>query len=359
MTINHQQLAAAGDILVVDDSPENLKLMLDVLATVGYRVRAAINGELALRSVQVKAPVLILLDIGMPGLDGFEVCQRLKANKVTQEIPIIFITALTDMSDKIKGFELGAVDYINKPLNAQEVLMRVATHLQLFVTQQQLQVQNIQLREVVAQLECANHALIVAQQQLANYSNDLEQQVAERTQALLEANQKLQKLTEYDYLTGIANRRKFDSFWKDECNRALRQGASLAVILIDIDHFKDYNDYYGHQAGDICLQRVAQAMMTTVQRRGDLLARYGGEEFIVILPDISATDARQVAESMRAAVQALNIPHAKNKIASVVTISLGVAYMTTDAAHNFPDLIGEADANLYQAKRQGRNRVVY
>ncbi len=147
MSIEHSQLTSVGEILVVDDAQENLRLLRDMLTEAGYRVRLASDGELALRSVQAKPPALILLDIRMPGMDGFEVCRRLKANEATRAIPVIFASALADTAEKIKGFELGAVDYVTKPLNAQEVLMRVATHLSLFVTQQRLEIQNRRLRE--------------------------------------------------------------------------------------------------------------------------------------------------------------------------------------------------------------------
>ncbi len=358
MTFDHSQLKNAGDILVVDDTLENLYFLKNVLTDAGYRVRPAIDGELALRSVQAKHPALILLDIRMPGMDGFEVCRRLKADENTRSIPVIFASAMTDVSDKVKGFELGAVDYVTKPLNAKEVLMRVATHLSLFMAQRQLQQQNRQLREAIEQAEAGNRALKLAEQQLAAYSENLEQIVAERTLALAEANQKLRELSEHDELTGIANRRKFDAVWQYECKRVSRLGTSLAVIMIDIDHFKEYNDYYGHQCGDVCLQQVAKAMASKVQRASDLLARYGGEEFVVILIGITEADARQMAESIRASVEELAIPHPKNSAAAVVTISLGLAFWPSALKYNSFALLAEADSRLYQAKHAGRNQVV-
>ena len=227
---------------------------MDLLTQAGYRVRPANGGELALRSVQAKPPVLILLDIRMPGMDGFEVCRRLKANESTKAIPIIFASALANMAEKIKGFELGAVDYVTKPLNAQEILIRIVeTHVRLFSAYQQLQIQNERLRVAIEQADSANRALRRSQRPATN--QNLEKLVAERTQALEEANHKLQDLSEHDALTGIANRRKFDEVWQAEWLRALRQRSFLSVILIDIDHFKAYNDCYGHQSGDICLQK--------------------------------------------------------------------------------------------------------
>ena len=152
MTINHRELAMAGEILIVDDSPENLKFLKETLTNEGYRVRPASSGHLALQSIQAKLPVLILLDVRMPDIDGFEVCRRLKADEKTRTIPIIFASALTDTTEKVKGFELGAVDYVTKPLNAKEVLVRVATHLSLFVTQRQLENKNRELQETAAEL---------------------------------------------------------------------------------------------------------------------------------------------------------------------------------------------------------------
>lgn len=359
MTLNHSLLQNAGDILLVDDKIENLQFLKNVLTEAGYRVRPALDGELALRSVEAKHPALILLDIRMPGIDGFEVCRRLKADISTRDIPVIFASALADTEEKVKGFELGAVDYVTKPLNAKEVVIRVATHLNLFLAQQQLQLQNQQLREAIEQAEAANRALLIAEQKLATYSENLEREVAERTLALAKANQKLRELSELDELTGIANRRKFDDIWQYECNRVSRLGTTLAVIMVDIDHFKDYNDYYGHQSGDVCLQQVAKTMESKVQRTSDLVARYGGEEFVVVLSGIAEVDARQMAESIRASVESLAIPHLKNTAAPVVTISLGLAFWSTNTKHNSYTLLAEADSRLYQAKRAGRNQVVY
>lgn len=358
MSPDSHHLENMGDILVVDDTIENLQFLRNVLTEAGYRVRPALDGELALRSVQAKHPALILLDIRMPGMDGFEVCRQLKADEATRHIPVIFASALSDMSEKIKGFEVGAVDYVTKPLNAKEVVMRVATHLNLFLAQQQLKYQNQQLVEAIARAEAANQALLIAEQKLAAYSDNLEREVSERTEALAEANEKLRELSERDELTGIANRRKFDVMWQYECKRVSRLGTSLAVIMIDIDHFKDYNDCYGHQSGDACLQQVAKAMENKVQRASDLVARYGGEEFVVILSGISEVNAREMAESLRTSVEALAIPHLKNTAASVVTISLGLAFWSSDMEHTSVSLLAEADSKLYQAKRAGRNQVV-
>lgn len=358
MEIEPGQLPSSEDILVIDDSVENLKFLLEVLTESGYRVRTANDGELALRSIKAKQPTLILLDLRMPGLDGFDVCRYLKADEAKLDIPIIIISSSTDFFSKAKGFELGAVDYVTKPLNAQEVLLRIVTHLKLFNIQQQLKMQNLHLLKAKEQSECANRKLMQTEQVLADYINNLEQIVLERTVALEKANLTLMYLCEHDELTGISNRRKFDAISQAEWQHTQNLHLSLSLIMIDIDWFKAYNDHYGHQAGDHCLHQVAQAIEATIQRSTDLVARYGGEEFVVILPGTDAINARQLAEEVRRSVQALNIPHVGNPSYSVVTISLGVATCIPDLQHDFSALLNEADANLYQAKQQGRNQVV-
>lgn len=191
----------------------------------------------------------------------------------------------------------------------------------------------------------------------ARLYESLERQVAERTRELSEANHRLQQLSECDGLTGIANRRKFDAVWNVEWKRAARQGLPLAIAMIDVDHFKAYNDHYGHQAGDDCLRQVAQALAATVQRAHDLVVRYGGEEFVVVLPGVTAPEALQVAHKLRAAVVACQIPHAHNSAAPVVTVSIGVAGRIPEPDAPLNDLIAEADTRLYQAKQAGRNRI--
>jgi diguanylate cyclase (GGDEF)-like protein len=192
----------------------------------------------------------------------------------------------------------------------------------------------------------------------ARLYESLERQVADRTRELSEANHRLQQLSECDGLTGIANRRKFDAVWSAEWQRAARQGLPLAVAMIDVDHFKAYNDQYGHQAGDDCLRQVAQALAATVLRANDLVARYGGEEFVVVLPGVTALEALHVAQKLGTAVAACQIPHAHNSAAPVVTVSIGVAWGIPEPDAPPDDLIAAADARLYQAKHAGRNRVV-
>lgn len=189
------------------------------------------------------------------------------------------------------------------------------------------------------------------------YNQELERQIAERTVDLSEANRKLQQLSEIDGLTGIANRRKFDAEVEMEWRRAIREEQPLALLMFDIDHFKEYNDLFGHQEGDKCLRLVAEMLDALMQRAGDLVARYGGEEFVAILPGLDTESAVEVAEKIRLAVEQMHMPHPGNMPAAVVTISIGVAAMTPDQAARSSALLQQADANLYRAKREGRNRV--
>lgn len=190
-------------------------------------------------------------------------------------------------------------------------------------------------------------------------NRDLEEKVRLRTLELEAANRKLEDLSSTDALTGLANRRRFDTVWELEWQRALRQGFALAVAMIDVDHFKDYNDHYGHQAGDDCLRRLAQVLAAASQRSGELAARYGGEEFVIVLPAVNAEDAIANAERIRSAVQALNIVNAVDIPAGMLTVSIGVACRVPTAHDSPASLLRAADAALYEAKHQGRNRVCF
>ncbi|MEI7891471.1 MAG: diguanylate cyclase [Myxococcales bacterium] len=216
-------------------------------------------------------------------------------------------------------------------------------------------------RSRVLKMLCAQAAISIENarlyESLAEYSRTLEQQVAERTRELSEANRKLQELSDCDALTGLANRRKFDVVWGLEWKRAARHGLPLAVVLLDVDHFKAYNDDLGHQAGDRCLQEVAEALISSARRAGELVARYGGEEFVVVLPGLGPKEAQEVAENLRQAVESRNMVHPGNSAAPVVTVSAGVASRVPSQDMTAASLVEEADRSLYQAKRLGRNRV--
>ncbi len=294
-------------ILLVDDERLNRTLLSAMLQPL-YTVMVAENGKQALQiaAQSDNRPDLILLDIMMPGIDGFEVCRRLKENEDTANIPIIFVTAMDKIEDESKGFSLGAVDYITKPVSQPIVLARVKTHLQL------------------------------------KHNNDL-----------------LLQMASIDALTEIANRRAFDTRLRQEWQRAKRHSSSMAVIMMDLDLFKQYNDHYGHTKGDHCLQQTAYALLEVLQRPGDIVARYGGEEFCALLPETDLTGAEKLGEKLRSSVEKLQIPHAQSHVSNVVTISVGVAAAVPDSLLTSPEQLQElADTRLYQAKKEGRNRMV-
>ncbi len=290
-------------ILIVDDEPLNIEVMSGALEELGD-IMFATGGEEALKLALSEKPDIIILDIMMPGIDGYETCRRLKDNPETEAIPVIFATAMTDEANEAKGFEMGAVDYVTKPVVQPVVAARVKNQLQL-----------------------------------KRYRDYLE------------------TIAFVDGLTGIPNRRSFDQHIRSEWQRGIRSGSELSLLLIDIDHFKQYNDTYGHQAGDACLTLVAKALSSSVHRPGDQVARYGGEEFVCVLPSTNLEGAELIGETLREAVNFLKIPHKSSSVCGHVTISVGGASVQLDQKQEIGDLISTADTNLYKSKSEGRDRV--
>jgi diguanylate cyclase (GGDEF)-like protein len=291
-------------ILIVDDVPTNVQILAEALSSV-YRIKVASNGTDALKIARREQPDLILLDVMMPEMDGFEVCRRLKTDSHTYKIPVIFVTAKDADSDEELGLNLGAVDYITKPFVIPIVKARIRNHIRL------------------------------------------------KQQADL-----LESLSLLDALTDVPNRRRFDEALAAEWKRATRDATPLSLLMIDIDYFKQYNDYYGHGAGDVCLQTVATELSRGVVRPSDLVARYGGEEFVVILPETSQESALQIAERLRERIEKRGLPHVYPKAESVVTISVGVATQDKIPEYALPKTLNDAADNaLYMAKEGGRNRV--
>ncbi len=298
------ELTERQTILIVDDVPANIRVLGESLKS-EYKIRLATNGAKALEIAGgINPPDLILLDILMPGMDGYEVCKKLKADSTTTHIPVIFITAMDQEEDETRGLDLGAVDYIIKPFSLPITKARVRTHLEL-----------------------------------------------KRHRDLLE------NLSTLDGLTGIPNRRRFDDFLNVEWLRTLRESAPISLIMVDIDHFKVYNDNYGHPAGDDCLKQVARCLIRSLRRPVDFIARYGGEEFAVVLPSTGIDGAVTVAHSLIKAISYMNIPHAYSEVADHVTVSLGVATILPARKFSPIVLVDGADKCLYAAKNAGRNQI--
>ncbi|PZU98923.1 MAG: diguanylate cyclase response regulator [Pseudanabaena sp.] len=319
-------LEPKGNILLIDDLPENLRLLTELLTNLGYTARCAISGSRALKSIRFKLPDIILLDIQMPEMDGYQVCQAFKDDPELCDIPIIFISALDETFDKLRAFQVGGVDYITKPFQIEEVVARLETHLTIQRQKKQLQYE-----------------------------------IAKRVQTeliLQEANRKLELMANLDSLTQIANRRRFDDYLTSEWQRHQRDQNSLALIMIDIDYFKRYNDRYGHQGGDDCLMRVAQAMSQVPKRSTDLVARYGGEEFVVILSNTDTQGALKVAQAIQEAIASLAIIHENSDVSDYVTLSMGFASLTPTLDLSPEVLISYADQSLYLAKANGRNQAI-
>lgn len=321
-------------ILIVDDERFNLNVLQDLLDH-EHDIMVAKNGSQALkRAAATPPPDLILLDIMMPGMDGYEVIKRLKTDNTTKEIPVIFITAMGEATDETKGLELGAADYISKPFSPPVVLARVKTQLKLKWG-------------------------LERERKLNNKLSLLNNTLAEKNERLHELNTTLKNLASIDGLTGIPNRRRFDEFLELEWQRSMRNKTPISLILMDIDFFKRYNDNYGHAAGDDCLKGVAKALFHSIERKIDMVARYGGEEFACVLPETDASGARVVGERLRTCIEALHLPHEFSDAHSFVTISLGVATLHADQVSGPVILIQRADERLYMAKEAGRNRMVY
>ncbi|MCX5828269.1 MAG: diguanylate cyclase [Deltaproteobacteria bacterium] len=269
---------------------------------------------------------LIIMDIVMPEIDGIEACRRIKKDDRFEDVPIIMITALADKGILQSAFDAGAMDYIAKPVDKLELIARVRSSLRL-----KDEMENRRERE---------RELIVMSRKLAA------------------ANQVLQRLSMLDGLTGIPNRRRFDEVLAYEWKQAMRSKQPLSLVMIDIDHFKAFNDHYGHLTGDDCLKQVALAMSSILKRPTDILARYGGEEFVAILPFTASDGATAIATAMRTCVEDLAVPHDYSSAASRVTISMGIATLVPRRGMTAAMLISAADQALYEAKAGGRNRIV-
>ncbi|WP_286232829.1 GGDEF domain-containing response regulator [Thalassotalea sediminis] len=290
-------------ILIVDDEKANRKILKELLHDQA-KIIFAKNGEQAIEFAKKHVPDLMLLDVVMPDRSGFEVIEVIKNDPVTKGVSVIFITGLANCSDEEKGFALGGCDYIYKPFNANIVTARIATHLEL-----------IQQRKM------------------------------------------LDRIAHIDALTGLSNRRKLDITLKHELAAHKREHKPLTVAMLDVDYFKQYNDNYGHGAGDIALKKVAASFREVLNRPRDFVARYGGEEFTIILPDCNEQGAKLVLQKVFEALANKEIKHEFSDVGNLVTMSAGAVIVNCEQSHTVDSVLQEADRLLYQAKHNGRHQV--
>ena len=418
-------------ILIVDDAPANLAMLRKLMMDQGYQAFVATSGERALKIARRVHPDLILLDVVMPGMDGLETCRQLKLHAATQRIPVIFMSARTEADDVVAGFDIGAVDYISKPLRMAEVCARVRTQLQIRSKSETQEEQAERLRTIVDNM--AEGLLVIEADGRIQFTNPAcdhylgyqENQLAGRTIADLlnplvaqeyldyferyaaspetahnhgtreviirhrngssvcmdltltpmylrqplfigllhdithhkQSEDALQRAAMIDPLTKIANRRHFDSFLEKEWQRSMRSGQPLSLVVLDVDHFKLYNDTLGHPAGDACLQQVAQAIKSHALRPTDLAARYGGEEFVLLFAETDSESAAGLAEAIRVRIEALELPHPRSPTSAWITVSIGVATIYPHQLDNTETLFVAADRAMYAAKEGGRNQV--
>jgi len=294
--------SAKQSILIIDDTPMQIRVLSQILSPL-YDVKIAKNGEKGLELARKHSVDLILLDIVMTGMSGFEVLGELKKFNVTKHIPVIFITSMDSIESEVKGLSLGAVDYIIKPFIDEIVRLRVGLHMQLIS----------QMRTI-------------------------------------------ERLGLFDSLTGIRNRHSFNTIMQNEWAKAIQNNTCISMLILDIDRFKNFNDQHGHLSGDLCLKTMAKVFMETVERGGDFVFRWGGEEFVILLPDTPIEDATAIAEHIRHKVENTPIPCSENA-ATKVTVSIGVGMIFPHSGDRIEKFCNETDKALYKAKQDGRNRV--
>jgi len=410
-------------ILIVDDAPDHVGVLRSIMVKQGYQTFIATSGERAVEIAQRVKPDLVLLDIVMPGMDGLETCRRLKAHPVTARIPVIFMSARGETEDIVAGFDIGAADYIPKPLRMEEVCARVRAQLRLSNGSDTQREQADRLRMIVNSMD--QGLLIVERSGRIQYANPAcERYLGHAPEALVgltlaqlldctepncsqcqdpivgdgtrevrvcqpdgglramdltmtpmhaadglfvallhdithhkKSEDALQRAALLDPLTKIANRRHFDGFLEREWQRSIRNAQPLSLVVLDVDHFKLYNDTLGHAAGDACLQRVAQVLQDHAARPTDLAARYGGEEFVLLFGETPFEHAVRLAEMMRRAVESLELPNPRSPTSPWITLSVGVATIVPSQLDEIENLFVCADRAMYAAKAGGRNRV--
>ncbi|MDH5720724.1 MAG: diguanylate cyclase [Spirochaetia bacterium] len=291
-------------ILIVDDTPLNLQIMTEILSS-EYNIFTAQNGVAALQSVREKKPDLILLDIDMPEMNGYETCEYIKNDHELSDIPVIFVTSMNEEDDEEKGLALGAIDYIHKPIRPSILRARVRNHLEL-----------------------KKHRDV------------------------------LQRDSYIDSLTELANRRRFNEYIDNQWQYAQKNETSVSLVLLDVDCFKKFNDSYGHSKGDECLKNIADELSGCAKNYKDMfVARYGGEEFAAILTNKTLHETIEIAEKIRKSIESLKIPHQTCEKEKFVTISGGVSSIVPNTSDKIKTLFNNADKALYKAKKNGRNKI--
>jgi two-component system chemotaxis family response regulator WspR len=331
MSADHRGAALRSDypivVLLVDDQPIVGEAVRRALSDDGdIRLHYCADPAIAVAHAMEIAPTVILQDLVMPGVDGLSMVRRFRVNPGTSHVPIILLSTTEDAAVKSAAFSAGANDYIVKLPDRIELIARIRHHSKSYLNQ-------IQRDEAYAALQ-------------------------DSQRRLLESNRELQRLNNLDGLTGLSNRRHVNEFIATEWKRAIREQVAISVLMVDVDEFKRYNDSYGHLAGDDVLRQVAKSIQATVNRPTDLAARFGGEEFVAVLPSTTRAGAHSIAEKMRAAIEALAVPHQASSCSGHVTVSVGGASMVPRRGEDYSLLIDAADAALYEAKRAGRNRAV-
>ncbi|KUO77878.1 MAG: diguanylate cyclase response regulator [Desulfosporosinus sp. BRH_c37] len=317
------------NILIVDDKPGNILVLEGILENLECNIITASSGNVALGLMLEYDFALVLLDVQMPEMDGFETATLMKGSERTKVLPIIFVTAISKEQWCIfKGYEVGAVDYLFKPIEPIVLKSKVKVFLELYeqkrLLKKQAELLEIRVKELL----------------------DLKQ-----------VNCYLENLSTLDGLTGIPNRRSFDQFIETSWKNAMREQLQLSLVMVDIDFFKDYNDNYGHLKGDDCLILVAKMLLSSIKRPIDFVARYGGEEFMAVLTNTGKQGALLVAERMKKGIEQLAITHDYSDVAAWVTVSIGVAEIIPQPTDSIMDLIKNVDQALYQAKQDGRNKI--
>jgi two-component system cell cycle response regulator len=321
-------------VLIVDDNPYNLRVVTEMMEENGYESVIALSGKKALDFIAMQKPDIILLDVKMPELDGYEVCRILKENPQTREIPIIFLTVQSDLDDVIKGFEAGAVDFVSKPFNIIELQMRTKTHLELKQARDSQKIYNEQLENANRELKKANEIIRTQNEQLREVAFRLDQ------------------LSKTDALTELYNRRCMMEKLAEEANRYKRNRKPFSLIIADIDDFKKVNDTYGHDCGDYIIKKIAQTLTESV-RDIDVAGRWGGEEFLILLPETTVEGALVLAERIQSRVSRSGWLY--NQTIIRASLTLGVAMYNGETG--IDEVVKKADRVLYEGKNNGKNCI--